>query len=237
MSKIKLNLAVPNQLADITLEQYQKYLKVVETNKEIEDATDFLNLKALDIFCGLAIKESYNLPVKHFMFALEQLERCFTEETPLIRRFHTKDNSGKEHEFGMIPNLEEMTIGEYTDLEKYIADWSQMHKAMAVLFRPIKTNYAKEMYEIYDYEGSEEYADSMKNLPVNIVLGAVVFFYRLGMKLSENMMDYSRNLAENLQLENETLVEDGDGIQATMRSVKGMLLESMKSQKFHSIRR
>ena len=236
MSKIRLNLSVPNSLSDITLGQYQEYLKVVEANKDIEDIQDFLNLKALDIFCGLALKDSYNLPAKHFMFALEQLERCFNEETPLIRRFNTKDDSGKEHEFGFIPDLEEMSVGEYTDVEKYISNWQEMHKAMAVLFRPIKTVFPKEMYEIYEYKGSEEYAMAMKELPVNIALGAVVFFYRLGMKLSENMMDYSKKQAEKLQQGNETSLKDGDGTLATMFSVRGTLLESMRFQRFHSIK-
>ena len=236
MSKVRLNLTVPSELSDITLEQYQKYMKVVEVNKDVEDATDFLNLKALDIFCGIDIKDSYNLPVKHFLFALEQLETCFKEETPLVRRFKTRDNSGKEHEFGMIPNLEEMTIGEYTDLEKYISDWGNMHKAMAVLFRPIKTVFPKDMYEIYEYEGSGEYAEAMKELPVNIALGAIVFFYRLGMKLSENMMDYSKNHPEIQKKLNEDLVKGGDGTLLSMLYARETLLDSMNHLKFHSIR-
>ena len=54
MSRVKLSLTIPNRLSDITLEQYQKYAKVLEgIDKEGEDASDFLNLKALEIFCGL----------------------------------------------------------------------------------------------------------------------------------------------------------------------------------------
>ena len=129
-----------------------------------------------------------------------------------------------------------MSVGEYTDIDKYISDWQEMHKAMAVLFRPIKTNFPKEMYEIYDYEGSEEYAMAMKELPVSIALGAVVFFYRLGMKLSENMMDYSKKQAEKLGQESETLLKGGDGTLLSMYSVRETLLESMRFQRFHSIR-
>lgn len=236
MATVKLELSVPVELSDITLEQYQKYMTIVDTNKDIDDAADFLNLKALEVFCGITIKESYNVPIKHFMFALESLERCFKEETPLITRFMVKDASGKEQEFGMIPKLDDMSFGEYTDLEKYICDWKTMHRAMSVLFRPIKTTYPKGIYELREYTGSDEYAEAMKEIPVNIVLGAWVFFYRLGMKLSENMMDYLEGKAPPSSKYKELLGEDGDGIRQSMPYVRETLLESMRHQKFHSIR-
>ena len=67
MSKVKLQIRVPASLSDITLEQYQKYVKVLDSiDKEAEEAMDFLNLKALDIFCGLELKESYKLPISTF---------------------------------------------------------------------------------------------------------------------------------------------------------------------------
>jgi hypothetical protein len=236
MATVKLKMHVPDSLADIPLEQYQKYVSIVETNKDIEEIGDFLNLKSLEVFCGIELKDSYNVPVKNFMFALERLEACFREETPLIRRFMVKDASGKEQEFGMIPKLDDMSFGEYSDLEKYICDWKTMHRAMAVLFRPIKTIYTRDIYELREYTGSEEYAEVMKEIPVNIVIGAWVFFYRLGMKLLENTMD---SLVEKEQMSSklkELLDKDGDGILPTMHYVRETLLELMKHRKFHSIR-
>jgi hypothetical protein len=41
-------------------------------------------------------------------------------------------SDGVTLEFGMIPELDKMTFGEYIDLESYITDWDNMHKAMAV---------------------------------------------------------------------------------------------------------
>ena len=56
--KIQLELAIPQSLSDIKLEQYQKYVKVLDgIDKEAEEAGDFINLKALEIFCGLQLKE------------------------------------------------------------------------------------------------------------------------------------------------------------------------------------
>jgi len=63
-----------------------------------------------------------------------------------------------------IPNLDDITNGEYVDLDTYIPDWDEMHKAMAVLFRPVIQN-LKDKYIIEDYKGSAKYSDDMLDLP------------------------------------------------------------------------
>ena len=44
-----------------------------------------------------------------------------------------------------------MTFGEYTDLDSYIGDWDNMHKVMAVLYRPITKKGLNNTYEIEKY--------------------------------------------------------------------------------------
>ena len=232
MSKVKLEFTPPTSLSDITLEQYQKYLKIVETNKEDENATDFLNLKSLEIFCGLELKEAYKIPISTFNFALEHIKACFSEETPLQKYFSFIDTEGVKQEMGFMPKLEDMSYGEYVDLDKYFSDWQEMHKAMAVLFRPIETRY-KESYLLREYNGTDMYGEAMKRMPMDIVFGAVVFFYRLGMKLSENMIPYLEKKAQKSSKFKETLLENGDGIQASMRSLRATLEDSMRYQRFH----
>ena len=61
----KFTLEVPKELSAITLQQYQKYLKVMEGNEDAED-TEFINLKVLEIFCGVTMKEAYKLPLESF---------------------------------------------------------------------------------------------------------------------------------------------------------------------------
>lgn len=235
MAKYSFELNLPESLSDITLEQYQRYMKVVESNEDDENASDFLNLKALDIFCGVDLSKSYDVPIKHFMFALEKLESCFSEKTPLIQRFTLKDGSGKEGQLGFIPNLEEMSFGEYTDLDKYITDWSNMHRAMAVMYRPIRIGY-KDKYELHKYKGTDEWADVMKEMPLSIVFGAVVFFYRLGMKLSENMTLSSLDQQTQLRLTKETLLKGGVGFRHLLHSLRETTLASMRQQRFHSVK-
>lgn len=231
MDKVKLKISIPTSLSDITLGEYQKYLKVVDANKDDENAGDFLNLKALEIFCGLELKETYNLPMKHFYFALEQIEKCFKEDTPRIDTFTFRDPNGVEQEMGLIPNLDKITVGEYVDLDKYITDWQTMHLAMAVLYRPIRVK-SKDKYKIDDYSGTEVYGEAMKETPLNIAIGAMLFFYRLGRKLLECTIPFLASQEALSSQQREDLQKIGDGIRHSLRYAEATYSTSIKQQKF-----
>ena len=234
MAIIELELKVPQKLQAIKLKQYQEYLKIQKENEDAEDAANFLNSKCIQIFCGLTLKESYNLPVKIFDGVLKQIGRCFEEETPLIKEFSMTGSNGVEVSFGMIPSLDEMTFGEYVDLENFMSDWDNMHKAMAVLYRPITFN-KNGKYLIEDYDGSDKYWEVMKDAPVNVALGAMVFFYRLGKKLSKYTMDYLHHQQNQNQplMQEKDLQRNGDGINQFTLSLEKTYQELIKSQRFH----
>jgi len=214
----KFTLEVPKDLSGVTLQQYQKYLKVMEDNEGAEDM-EFINLKVLEIFCGVTMKEAYKLPLAEFSFIINHIVNIFKEDTPLQRDFTLTDPKGKSVTFGFIPKLDEITLGEFIDLDNYISDWQDMHKALAVLYRPI-TFRKNNLYLIEEYEGSDKYAEVMKDAPVNVALGAIVFFYRLGNVLSSYLAD---SLTQQMMKDQE-LIEDlgqnGDGINQYTQSLK-----------------
>jgi len=221
----KINL--PLSINDIKLGDYQKYIKVYEANKDVDDA-NFLELKLLEILCDVDLAVANQMPFGTFDDTLEYMSEIFKEKTPLTRRFKMKGTDGVVIDFGFIPNLSKMSLGEYVDLDTYISDMENMHKAMAVLYRPVHKSWdGKEHYRVMEYQGTEKFADVMKQMPLGIALGAMVFFYRLGMKLSKHMMDYSLQLLEKEELSEEQkqrLQRDMDGIKASMP-----LLEEMHS--------
>jgi hypothetical protein len=202
-------------------------MKVYEANKEVDDA-NFLELKLLEAFCGVDLLTANKMPFETFDFALERISDVFKEGTPLVNRFKMTGTDDVTAEFGFIPNLSKMSLGEYVDLDTYIGDMQNMHKAMAILYRPIHKSWdGKKHYRIAEYEGTESYSDVMKEMPLGIALGAMVFFYRLGMKLSKHMMAYSLQLLEKEELseeQNRLLQKDMAGIKASMP-----LLEEMHS--------
>ena len=237
--KLELKVNIPQSLSGIKLHQYQKYVKLLkDTDTENNESNEFVNLKALEIFCGLQLKDSYKLPISTFDSVLQQVNVCLNEDTPLVKRFWFKGDNDVEVEYGMIPNLHEMSFGEYIDLESYVSDWTKMHKAMAILFRPV-TAKSKDMYKIEEYESSDKYSDIMKYMPVNVALGAIVFFYRLGMKLSNLTTSYMYNQLteeERLKAESKFLEKNGVGISQFMQSLKETSQNFNKLQDFPTIR-
>jgi hypothetical protein len=236
MAVVNLNINIPKELSAITLGQYQKYAKVLESNKDNEGSNEFINLKCLDIFCGLNLKDSYNLPVSSFDFALAQVGNCFKEPTPLHQRFTMTGTDDVEVEFGFFPDLSQILYGEYIDLDKYIGSWETMHKAMSVLYRPIKTR-IKDDYLIHEYNGSEVWCDIMKDAPINIALGARLFFYRIGNKLSRHTMVslVEERLKEGNLTETQRadLEKNGDGIKAYMHLLEEESTSLTQSHHFH----
>ena len=175
--KAQLELSVPTTLGDITLGQYQRYMKLVEQNKDDEGATDFLNMKLIEIFCNIELKDVMRIPVSEVEKVLQILAKAFEEKPELIRHFKLLDV-----DMGFIPNLERISLGEYIDAEDNISDWETMHKAMAVLYRPVNFR-SKERYTVAPYEPSDAVSDLQREFPLDQDMSSMVFFYDLGLAL------------------------------------------------------
>ena len=134
------------------------------------------------------------------------------------------DSKGVKIEFGFIPKLDDISLGEFVDLDNYIGKWEHMHKAMAVLYSPVISE-KRNMYLIEDYESSDKYSEVMKNMPLDVTLGAAVFFYRLGIRLSKHLMDsLGKEMKEGKTTHlKQTLEENGVGISRSINLLKEML--------------
>lgn len=141
------------------------------------------------------------------------------------------DPKGKKLEFGFIPNLDKMTLGEYIDAEKYMSSWEDMHKAMAVLYRPIVAG-NKDFYKIEKYEGTDKYADIMKDAPASVAIGSILFFLSLGIELSKTTLDslLSQQQTSKEGLTAKDLEKNGDGINQYTRLQEEMYLKLTKLQ-------
>jgi len=176
-----IKIKIPTSLADITLGQYKQYEKIIETNKDDDISERFVNLKMLEIFCNITYQQATALKLIDYDYIVNQLHDVLKQQPQLVMRFTMGDS-----EFGFIPDLEEMTFGEYIDLDTYINDAKNIEKAMAVLYRPI-TYKQGEKYVIDKYKG-DLFHDAMLNMPMDAVVSSIVFFYNLGIELSNVMM-------------------------------------------------
>ena len=214
---MEIKLQVPTSLADITLREYKKYERIIKTNSEDENSERFVNLKMLEIFCGIKYEQGAGMSLVDYERIVVQLYDILNQTPKLVRRFYL----GKR-EFGFIPNLEEMTFGEYVDLDTYIHDMSQIEKAMSVLYRPI-TNKHKDKYTIQKYEGDLLH-ETLLDMPMDAVVSSILFFYNLGIDLSSNMMDFLVDRQWNsLTADPANSSLDGVGMEQFTSSLKEIL--------------
>ena len=160
---MKVDILIPSSLAEVTLKQYQKFLKIQENNTD----EYFLQCKMIEIFCNLEAKNVRMLKVGDANKVVEVLNNMFEAKPDLTRRFKI---GGVE--YGMIPNLDDISLGEYIDLDTYIGDWQNMQIAMNVLYRPIEKSIG-EKYTIVDYEVDAK--EKLEEIPMDIVLGSIFF--------------------------------------------------------------
>jgi hypothetical protein len=179
---MKVEINVPSTLSDIPLHKYQKFLRIVDKNIDDPNADRFVAMKMIEIFCDFPNELIFDYKIKDITGITDILTRMFEERPGLVRTFKIGDT-----EFGFIPNLEDMTFGEYIDLDTYISDWQNIHRAMGVLYRPI-TAKIKDKYSIEKYRG-DAYMDAMINTPMDAVLSSIVFFYDLGIDLQNVTLD------------------------------------------------
>ena len=226
MKTIELELSVPTDLSSITLGQYQRYMKVIEENGE--DAADFLALKTIEIFCNISLKDVLNIPAKDADRVLSIINKAFEEKPNLIRRF---DLLGVD--MGFEPQLENIALGAYIDVEDNISDWSRMHKAMAALYRPVNFK-QKDKYTVAPYEPSEEVSNLMKEMPLDVVMSAMVFFYDLGKELLKAIPSYiQKNLTEEQTYQlKQALAQSGAGINQSTLSLEEMFSSLTKLPTF-----
>jgi len=236
MARKTIELEVPTTLADIKLWQYQKYMKVVDAHRDAEqteELNNFLNMKLVEIFCNVSLKDVSKISVRGYKRILDILNTAFEEKPKLVQRFELEGV-----DMGFIPKLDDISLGEYIDIETNISDWKKMHKAMAVLYRPVNFKLGNK-YGIAPYEVKEEVQEVMKEMPMNVVISSMVFFYSLGKALLKAIPKYlEKNLTkEDLHQLEVYLQKSGDGINQSMLSLKGMssILNRLPNYQFSNV--
>jgi len=208
---MNINIEIPTKLSDITLGQYKRFLNIQKQTEE----SHFLNAKAIEIFCDIELKNVMRLKMSDFDKITNKINLLFEQKPKLVQRFKIDSV-----EYGFHPQLDELTLGEYIDVDTYIADWENMEKTMNVLYRPIE-NKLKDRYSIKEYN-----VDTSANLlamPMDAVLSSIFFLWNLGIDLSKTILNYSELGVEMNLTHQQILAENGDGISQYTHSLMEIL--------------
>ncbi len=212
---MKVDIQIPSNLSEVTLEQYQKFTKL---NTDENQDSSFLMHKTVEIFCNLNLQDIAKVKFTYVQEILNDINNLFEKKQDLIPTF-----THRGIEYGLIPVLDDMTLGEYVDLDENFTDWDTMHKAMTVLYRPV-TLKKGDRYQIEEYNGLDN-AETMKQIPLDVVMGCMFFFWNLNEELLKTTLNYlNQEIPKELTTEQlQTLVKSGGGINQSMDSLKEML--------------
>ena len=222
---MKLDILLPTNLSEIPLSRYQEFIAMKEKSNDEE----FIAQKMIQIFCGMKLGEVAKIKMKHLNELIAHFTKVFSEKPQLIRKFKIKDI-----EFGFIPKFDDISFGEYVDLENYMKDWKTYHKALSVMYRPIK-NTNKDKYEIVDYEPNEDMQDLMKFAPLDVAISSSFFLSSLGIELLKATQTYLKKelkkMTDSTNLAKDTnLAKTGVGMEVSMDWLTETLQSLMRSQ-------
>ena len=208
---MKAMIEVPSHLSEISLKQYQKYVNIQEKN----DDTYFLQCKMIEIFCNVAHKDVLTFKMSDADMITKKINDLISQKPKLVESFYIKDV-----EFAFHPDIEDMTLGEYIDLDTYIGDWQNIHSAMNVLYRPVLKR-SKGKYSVSDYNPNHK--DIMLYMPLDAVISSVFFLLNLGIDLSIAMSHYLQEEGKKQQVQGLDLDNVGDGIKVFTDSLTEIL--------------
>lgn len=206
-----MKLNIPKTLSDITLEQAQKVL-LIDQNPDIEDFPKMVHSVAI-----MTGRTAHEIGEVHLVDLENVYNRIFAMiegggmEAPLQRHVNYL---GRDYAF--IEDVRDMETGAFVDIDqmsKPEAYAENLHKIMAVLYRPVDAKIGKN-YRLKSYvkerprEREERQAVFLKHMTLDVVRGAAGFF----LAVMEKSLNISSNLFPTHRVGKEAQTILGDGI-------------------------
>tara|TARA_R100000995_G_scaffold82053_1_gene55504 strand:+ start:126 stop:731 length:606 start_codon:yes stop_codon:yes gene_type:complete len=168
----------------------EDWVKVIAAEEKIPSQAALENIEALSDIPEKLIKE---LSIENIAIILSHLSNVKDNADNSLKKIIKIDGV----EYGFHPELSELTLGEYADLETFLKNGinDNLPEMMAVLYRPI-TEKKNDVYTIEAYDGKISIrAEIMKKMNAEQVQGAMVFFWTFVKKFFEILPSSLRDLA------------------------------------------
>ena len=193
-----------NSWSDVTLD---KWLTLIgyENLSGSEEA-----LKVVKLFSDIPTKLIKQLSVQDVALVMKRLTDLQTEQNTVLNKIIEIDGV----EYGFHPDLEEITLGEYADIETYIKLGIDKHlpELCAILFRPViekKNN----IYTIEAYDGNIKIrSEIFKKMPAEQVQNMLVFFWTFVNKLFQILPSYLMQRTEEMSMQSQAKVSQKSGV-------------------------
>lgn len=174
--------------ADITVGQYQELIQI-QTDSELGR---FIQMISIALDCdqddirNLSLKDWQTLKT-NFQFLTDDPQNDFSTFI---------DYDGVE--LGIEPDINLISTGVFIDAEQFRQDpIENLHRTLALIYRPVIEKISETEYKIENHKSSgfEKRAEFFrKNVSIEKVFGATIFFFILSGQLSIDMTDYLKKV-------------------------------------------
>ena len=190
--------------SDVTLEKLIRLVGLEEGSKT-EEAEE--TIAALSDIPKKLIKE---LSLRDVAIIMSKVAELQGEQDSSLKKVFEIDGI----EYGMHPDLSELTLGEYADIETFIKAGleNNMPEIMAGLFRPTTRN--GDAYTIDAYDGNITLrAEEFKKMSAEQVQASLFFLSNLGKELLRTLPSYLMERSQEIveKLKTEISEKSGDG--------------------------
>jgi len=165
-----------NSWSDVNLDTWIKLIEF-ETGSKTQEAEG--TIATLSDMSKQLINQ---LSLRDVAVIMEKIAQLQAEQDSSLKRIIEIEGV----EYGFHPNLDDITLGEYADLETFIKMGIEQHlpEVMAVLYRPVVEK-KNEVYTIEKYGGDLTIrAEQMKKMSAEQVQSALRFFFAFVSALS-----------------------------------------------------
>ena len=185
-----------NSWDDVTLEKWLQLIELENLSPSQEA------IESIALLSNMPKKIIKQLSIVDVALVMKQVREIEKEGTTKFKNIITIENK----EYGFHPNLEELTLGEWADIETFVQKGIKNHMAeiCAILYRPVKEK-EKEAYIIEAYDANINVrAEKFKQMSAEQVQSALRFFFVFVSVLSMIIVSY---LKENIQKMSSQLEE------------------------------
>ena len=189
----EVKLTIPDNWSDITIDTYQKYVKIQEGKGTEKNKV----IKSLALLCNttpFVVKKMAYSDLLEIMGIIKKMidTEPKTEDFQKVFKFN-------KIEYGFVPNLSKLSTGEYIDLEAYCKNpIDNLHIIMSILYRVV-TFKRGERYAIESYDPDQFKEELFKECPMNIALSSLGFFLTLGSVLAKTSQRYLKAQEKRVQ--------------------------------------
>ena len=189
---MSIKVSIPADYSSISVKQYVDFHAA---KNDIERLASISNLTK---------EQAEQIPFQHLPTLLGAFQETLQMET--AKFFETI--TIKDRDFGFIPDLYAISMGEYADISTWAADVNaNMVKIMGTLYRPIDKRVGSKYTLVpHTKQNREQVQGYVEQMTLEQFNGALLFFSTLLKELSNTSLDYLENEVAKLTTEAEQLM-------------------------------